>query len=95
MSLICNINISGDAVIRSDVGEFSLGRQSKSILSTIKVSSVQGSSTEASADVRFIADGVSFAKFYKFTPDMNGPNFVKQAYEYLKTLPEFEDAKDN
>lgn len=31
---------------------------------------------------------------YSFVPNMNGENFIKQAYEYLKTLPEFADAQD-
>ena len=29
-----------------------------------------------------------------FTPDLDGSNFIQQAYEYLKTLPEFADAVD-
>jgi hypothetical protein len=29
-----------------------------------------------------------------FIPDMEGGNFIKQAYLYLKTLPEFADAVD-
>lgn len=36
--------------------------------------------------------------FYKnefaFSYDINGENPIKQAYEYLKTLPEFSDATD-
>jgi len=30
----------------------------------------------------------------KFLPDLNGENFIKQAYEHIKTLPEFSEAKD-
>jgi hypothetical protein len=32
--------------------------------------------------------------FYEFIPDISGSNFIKQAYLYLKTLPEFADAID-
>lgn len=32
--------------------------------------------------------------YFAFVPDMNGPNFIKQAYEHLKTLPEFADSED-
>lgn len=32
--------------------------------------------------------------FYDFTPSMEGLNFIAQAYQHLKTLPEFADAKD-
>lgn len=31
---------------------------------------------------------------YDFTPDMDGPNFIKQAYLHLKKLPEFANAED-
>jgi hypothetical protein len=31
---------------------------------------------------------------YYFNLDMNGENPIKQAYEHLKTLPEFADAVD-
>lgn len=35
-------------------------------------------------------------KMYSFTPsvDDNSPNFIKQGYEYLKTLDEYQDAID-
>ena len=32
--------------------------------------------------------------FFVFAPEINGTNFIKQAYGYLKTLPEFAGAKD-
>ena len=35
-------------------------------------------------------------KTYAFTPSVEeeAPNFIKQGYEYLKTLPEFSDCED-
>ena len=33
-------------------------------------------------------------KVYEFAPNLQGGNFIKQAYEHLKTLPEFEGAND-
>ena len=33
-------------------------------------------------------------KIVKFSPDLNGENFIKQAYAHLKTLPEFAGATD-
>jgi hypothetical protein len=32
--------------------------------------------------------------FYSFTPILDGQNFIAQAYDYLKTLPEFVGATD-
>ena len=31
---------------------------------------------------------------YTFTPSLEGSNFIAQAYEHLKTLPEFSGATD-
>lgn len=35
-------------------------------------------------------------KYYRFVPDVSetSPNFIKQGYEYLKTLDEYSDAID-
>jgi hypothetical protein len=32
--------------------------------------------------------------YYKFIPNLDGDNFIKQAYLHLKTLPEFAGAVD-
>lgn len=32
--------------------------------------------------------------FYSFTPNLDGQNFIAQAYGHLKTLPEFAGATD-
>lgn len=37
---------------------------------------------------------VLVATGYDFVPNMNAGNFIAQAYEYLKTLPEFLSATD-
>jgi hypothetical protein len=34
------------------------------------------------------------SKGYQFPLNLDGANTIKQAYEYLKTLPEFSDAVD-
>jgi hypothetical protein len=33
-------------------------------------------------------------KRYSFAPNLTGKNFIAQAYDYLKTLPEFAGATD-
>lgn len=30
----------------------------------------------------------------EFTPNLDGDNFIKQGYEYIKSLPEYSDAID-
>lgn len=41
-------------------------------------------------------DHVVQRKQYRFVPSVedNAPNFIKQGYEYLKTLPDYVDAFD-
>lgn len=63
----------------------------------VKVKSIVGDKNVVGVDVAFSADSTEQPftyKGYEFTPDLNGPNFIQQAYEYLKTLPEFADAVD-
>jgi hypothetical protein len=63
----------------------------------IKVTSVAGTKEAFSASVSFTdnqSGNLVLHKQYEFPLDLNGPNPIKQAYEYLKTLPEFTDATD-
>jgi hypothetical protein len=63
----------------------------------IKVSNLTGSKDQVDAKICSFAvkDGELLKTQYaKFVPDMNGANFIKQAYEHLKTLPEFAGATD-
>jgi hypothetical protein len=55
----------------------------------IKVEGVSASKEIASASVSFTKDELSIARVYEFVPAMDGGNFIAQAYEHLKTLPEF------
>jgi hypothetical protein len=41
------------------------------------------------------ADGeVVTTQVFDFVPDLSGPNFIRQAYLHLKSLPEFAGATD-
>lgn len=60
----------------------------------IKIENVNGSKELVTATVTTRIGENTKTKFYNFAPDMNGSNYIKQAYEYLKTLPEFADASD-
>jgi hypothetical protein len=39
-------------------------------------------------------DSVVDTRVYNFVPSLEGENFIAQAYDYLKTLPEFANAVD-
>lgn len=63
----------------------------------IKVVTVNGNKDLLFANVTAYKekDGQTLTnKSYEFTPDLAGRNFFAQAYEYLKTLPEFSNATD-
>ncbi len=65
--------------------------------STITSADVQDGSI-AGADVQDAsltgADVQDGSQDHYFAPELDRENFIKQAYEHLKTLPEFEGAED-
>jgi hypothetical protein len=61
----------------------------------IKVESTLGNKNEQQIVVSFTKNNSLLnSKQYLFTPNMDGDNFIKQAYLHLKTLPEFADSVD-
>ena len=63
----------------------------------IKVENIVGNKTAISFSVVYKkeADASAFHRHqFSFTPNLDGSNFIKQAYEHLKTLPEFAGAAD-
>jgi len=66
----------------------------------VKITNLQGNKDLMEADVNLFPTinnekGQSIqTRMVSFTPDLDGPNFIQQAYEHLKTLPEFADATD-
>jgi hypothetical protein len=62
----------------------------------VVVYSVEGTKSQLRATVHFRSQEVALTKFYTFEPSVEdgAGNFIKQAYEHLKTLPEFEGAED-
>ena len=58
----------------------------------IRVEQVDANKTKAIAVVSFNNENVDktfVTKLYEYQPDLAGRNFIAQAYEHLKTLPEF------
>lgn len=61
----------------------------------VKLTSSDKKTTNCYVDIRKVKDGDVFeTKLYGFFHDLNGKNFIAQAYEHLKTLPEFSGATD-
>lgn len=60
-----------------------------------KVEKVSGTKEQLSFEVSATVSGVIVQQSsYQFAPDLNGGNFIEQAYLYLKTLVEFSGAED-
>jgi hypothetical protein len=63
-----------------------------------KVAGIDGSKDgiTVTLEIRQAQDdkGVLTSKHYWFAPVLDGKNFIAQAYDFLKTLPEFSGAND-
>lgn len=63
----------------------------------IEVNEIQGNKKEANILVNFYSEDkteIIEVKSYTYNLSLEGDNFIKQAYEHLKTLDEFKDAED-
>ena len=60
----------------------------------IKVMNVDASKDNAVAYVSFTSNKITGERRYNFAVNLEGGNFIKQAYDHLKTLPEFAGATD-
>lgn len=63
----------------------------------LKVANVTGDKNRVAFVVSYAVDAAHDSlktEQFSFVPSMDGGNFIKQAYEYVKTLNGFEDAKD-
>jgi hypothetical protein len=96
MALKKIIELEGDTFLTTLYGNIKTGKSKVVIAAYIKVHSVSGDKNNVDASVMFIDDKVQLNKTYRFpvSTEDNSPNFIKQAYEYLKTLPEFENSED-
>jgi len=79
---------------------FSLSFYDRSIIlpdAYCKICKVSGDKGELHYDINImdLPEGKSYRVLsYKFVPDMEGKNFILQAYLHAKTLPEFASAVD-
>jgi hypothetical protein len=96
MALTATINESAPAFASTSLGPVKLDNQQVLIQDVyVKVESVFSSKKETTATVSFTHNNSKVVeRSFGFSIDLNGPNPIKQAYEYLKTLPEFSDATD-
>jgi len=94
MALRKSISIEGVVNVMTEHGPIPDGRKSVSLNAYVKVESVSANKNSAQASVSFTDGAKAITKSYVFSPNMDGDNFIKQAYAHLKTLPEFAGAED-
>ena len=94
MALRKTVSLQGVATLNIGGAVTPLGDQSLDMDAYIKVETVRGSKESLSALVSLSNDATAIQQTYRFEPDLDGPNFIKQVYEHLKTLPEFAGAED-
>jgi hypothetical protein len=96
MALKKIIELEGDTVLNTFYGNIKTGKSKLAIAAYIKVQNVSGNKNSLNATVIFTDDTIQFSKNYSFSASVadGSPNFIKQAYEYLKTLSEFENSED-
>jgi hypothetical protein len=96
MALKKIIELEGNTFLSTPYGSVKTGEAKLAIAAYIKVQNVSGDKNNLNTNVSFTDDNIQFNKSYTFSASVNdnAPNFIKQAYEYLKTLPEFENSED-
>ena len=96
MALKKIIELEGNTFLKTPYGNINTGESKAAVAAHIKVQHVSGDKNSLTANVAFTGDNIQFNKSYVFATSVeeNSPNFIKQAYIYLKTLPEFENSED-
>jgi hypothetical protein len=92
MALKQTQNVEAQIVARTDFGVKDLNEtRTVEIEKYIKVERVEGDKNKAKA---FVSQNGQALLETTFNVDLSGGNFIKQAYQHLKNLPEFNNAVD-
>lgn len=95
MALLLTTSIDTKSSANTDFGVIDLGQVTVQLDNVyVKIEDISGNKNQLITFVSFNNKTITGSKRYAFVPDMNGDNFIKQAYLHLKTLPEFSDATD-
>lgn len=95
MALLQTITIPTTVVTECEYGRVSLETSETSLKDVyIKVEKINGTKELCSFEISLAYNEIKGLKTYSFAPVMEDKNFIAQAYEHLKTLPEFSDAVD-
>ena len=90
------MNLTGNRFFQTSFGAVSEGSGTLAVVAIARVAEISGNANQISARVRFTDGSIGFEKNYTVPVSIEdgAPNFIRQAYLYLKTLPEFENCED-
>tara|TARA_R110000868_G_scaffold354063_3_gene615354 strand:+ start:393 stop:686 length:294 start_codon:yes stop_codon:yes gene_type:complete len=96
MALRKIIEVEGNSVIQTSIGNIENGTQRLSFSAYVKVIGINGNKNQVIASVNFKGESQQFNKNYAvpMSVESGSPNFIAQVYAYLKTLEEFAGAVD-
>jgi hypothetical protein len=96
MALQKKIEIEGRAYINTGNGPLTLGMQTVEFDAYCKITSLTGNKTQANITIECVGEQKKIVQQYTVPLSVaeRAPNFIKQAYVYLKTLPEWAGATD-
>jgi len=94
MALNKRFTFPADVTLTGEFGVVKNGSKLLDVNAYIKVATIEGSKDLLTLSVTLSDGPIVLHRQHSFAPDLKGENFIKQAYLYLKTLPEFADAVD-
>lgn len=96
MALSKKITVQGTQYIETATGKLPVGKTSVEMDAYIRVNNVIAKKPVSFIDVEIKTGDVGRMEQYQFEADLSdsAENHIKQAYKYLKTLPEFAGAVD-
>jgi hypothetical protein len=96
MALAIEMNVTGSLRLDTTIGSFDQGTSTANINAIARVVSINGSKSHAVAEVVIEGNGFRGVQFIGIPMSVvdGAPNFIRQAYLHLKTLPEFANATD-
>jgi hypothetical protein len=96
MALKKIMNLTGNRILQTSFGSINEGSGNLAIAATIRVVEITGNASKINARVCFIDGLTKFEKTYELPVSIEdgAPNFIRQTYLYLKTLPEFDNCED-
>jgi len=96
MALRKIIQVEGEAFVSTSFGQVSIGPQKTAFSAYCKIIHLTCNKSTGQATVQCADENckTTFQYSIPLSVEDNAPNFVKQAYLHLKTMPEWADAID-